>query len=160
MSTKIQIQELPERSVAYVSYVGNYIGNSEIFKSMFDKLFNWASPKGLLTSKTIFLSAYQDDPNVTPLNELTLKVCITVPEDIEVDGEIKKKIMPGGKYVVGNFELADPKEYGKAWNEVVDWIKQNGHTIDMSRYSYEIYRNNPEEHPEKHHLVDICMGIK
>ena len=39
-------------------------------------------------------------------------------------------------------------------------MKKNNLEIDMSRPSYEIYLNNPEEHPEKHHIIDICMSAK
>ena len=57
-------------------------------------------------------------------------------------------------------ELKGAEEYGPAWNVVVEWMKENNVEIDMSRPSYEIYLNNPEEHPEKHHIIDICMSVK
>jgi AraC family transcriptional regulator len=91
---------------------------------------------------------------------MTLEVCIDIPQDTEVEGEIKKKIMPWWKYAVLHTELTNPKEYWPAWIKVVDRIKENNMEIDMSRPSYEFYLNNPEEHPKKHHIVDICMSIK
>jgi AraC family transcriptional regulator len=57
-------------------------------------------------------------------------------------------------------ELAGPEEYGPAWNAVVEWMENNNYEVDMSRPSYEIYLNNPEEHPEKHHIINICMSVK
>jgi DNA gyrase inhibitor GyrI len=48
----------------------------------------------LVNETTKLSSAYQDDPNVTPPEEMTLEVCIDIPQDTEVEGEIKKKIMP------------------------------------------------------------------
>lgn len=77
-----------------------------------------------------------------------------------IQKQIKRKTLPGGKYVVMHTELTSPEEYGTAWNKVVDWAKENHHEIDMTRPSYEIYLNSPEEHPEKHHILDICLGIK
>ena len=47
-----------------------------------------------------------------------------------------------------------------AWDTVVEWIERNNYEVDMSRPSYEIYLNNPEEHPEKHHIIDICRSVK
>ncbi len=44
-------------------------------------------------------------------------------------------------------ELTGPEEYGPAWNAVVEWMERNNYEVDMSRASYEIYFNNPEEHP-------------
>jgi AraC family transcriptional regulator len=154
------IQELSEREVAFVSFTGNYCGNTQVFKDLFGKLCGWAGPKGLISQDTVFLSAYQDDPNVTPLDELKLEVCMSIPGGTEVEGGIQKKVLPGGKYGVMHVELTGPEEYGDAWNSVVEWVKQNDHEIDMTRPSYEIYFNNPEEHPEKHHILNICMSVK
>lgn len=154
-----QIQELPERHVAYVSFTGNYIGNSQVFEGLFGKLMGWAAPKGLITPNTVMLSSYQDDPKTTPPDELHVEVCMVAPEDVEVEGEVQKKILPGGKYAVATFELEGPQEYGAAWENVVKWIDENNYTIDMSRPSYEIYKNNPKEHPQGHHILDICMSV-
>ena len=154
------IKELADRQVASVSFTGNYIGNTEVFASLFGKLSGWAGPKGLMTPETVYLSSYQDDPNVTPPDELTLDVCMSIPEDTEVAGEIQKKVLPGGTYAVMHAELTGPEEYGPAWNAVVEWIGENDYDIDMSRPSYELYLNDPEKHPEKHHIIDICMSVK
>jgi len=154
-----KIQELSERHVAYVSYTGNYAGNAKVFEGLFGKLMGWAGPKGLLNPNTEFLSAYQDDPKTTPPDELYVEVCIVAPEDIEVEGEIKKKMMPGGKYAVATFELEGPQEYGSAWEHVVKWTEENNFKVDMSRPSYEIYKNNPQEHPQGHHILDVCLGV-
>ena len=112
-----------------------------------------------MSPETEFLSAYQDDPDVTPPDELTLNVCIIVPEDTEVDGEVQKRVLPGGRYAVMHVELTGPEEYGPAWNAVVQWIAENNHEIDMSRPSYEIYLNDPHEHPQGHHILDICVSV-
>ena len=155
-----EIKELKEKQVAFVSFTGNYMGNPQIFGNLFNKLCGWAGPKGLISPETVFLSSYQDDPNTTPPDKLTLEVCMSIPDGVQVEGDIKQKILPGGKYIVMNAELVGPEEYGPAWNAIVEWMMKNRYEIDMSRPGYEIYLNNPEEHPEKHHIIDICMSIK
>lgn len=155
-----KITELGERTVAFVSFTGNYIGNAQIFAELFEKLSQWAGRKGLFGPETVFLSAYPDDSETTPPDELHLECCMTIPDDVEVEGDILKKVLPGGKYVVMHVELDGPEEYGAAWNAVADWIKENGASTDMSRPSYEMYLNNPDEHPEKHHIVQICMSVQ
>ncbi len=157
---QIKVKELKARPVAYISFIGNYMGNVQVFSDLFNKLCEWAGPKKLIGPDTVFSSAYYDDPNITPPDELRLDVCINIPEDASVDGEIQKQVLSGGKYVVMNSELSGPEEYGPAWNAVVEWMQQNSYEIDMTRPSYEIYLNNPEEHPEKHHIIDICMSAK
>jgi AraC family transcriptional regulator len=106
------------------------------------------------------LSAYYDDPAVTPPEELKLEVCMSIPEETEVDGEIKKKKLPGGKYMVMRVELTGTEEYAAAWEKAVEWLILNKFEIDMSKASYEVYLNDPREHPQGHHIVDICMPIK
>ncbi len=157
---QVEIKELKARSVAFVSFTGNYMGNVQVFADLFNKLCGWAGPKNLIGPDTVFSSAYYDDPDITPPDELKLDVCMSIPEDAVVDGGIQKQVLSGGKYVVMNAELSGPEEYGPAWNAVVEWMKKNSYEIDMSRPSYEIYLNNPEEHPEKHHIFDICMSAK
>lgn len=155
-----QVRELAEREVAVVSFTGNYMGNAQVFGDLFGKLAEWAGSKGLIGPETVFLSAYQDDPETTPPDELKLECCMNIPAGTEVEGDIQKKALPGGKYAVMHAELENQKEYGPAWNVLADWMKENGLDVDMSRPSYEIYLNNPEEHPEKHHIIEICMGAK
>jgi AraC family transcriptional regulator len=154
------IKELDECTVAYVSFVGNYLGNTGVFKELIDKICTWAGPKGLLNDNTLFISSYQDDPEITPPEELKLDMCMQIADDIVPEGEIEKKTLPGGKYVVMHTELEDPSEYEPAWQKIVAWIKENNLEIDISRPSYELYLNNPEKHPKKHHIIEICMSIK
>ncbi|MBP1910268.1 AraC family transcriptional regulator [Methanolobus bombayensis] len=159
MLRKPAIKNIEEQRVAYVSFVGNYIGNVEVFASLFGKLGNWAGSKHLMGPNTVFMSAYYDDPGVTPPEELKLDACMTIEDSVEVEGEIKKKTLPGGKYVTMRAELSGAEDYGIAWEKIVEWLMQNKLGIDMSRASYEIYLNDPEEHPQKHHIVDICMPV-
>lgn len=83
-----------------------------------------------------------------------------IPAETEVGGEVQKKTMPGGKYVTMETELNGPEEYGPAWNKVVEWMKAKNEEIDLDRPSYEIYLNEPDKHPEKHHILKICMATK
>jgi AraC family transcriptional regulator len=155
-----EIRELSERLVAAVSYKGNFVGNPQIFARLFGKLCGWAGPKGLITPETVFLSSYSDDPETTPLDELRVDVCLTVPEGTEIEGEVQSKVLPGGRYAVMHAEVSSPEGFGAVWNEIVDCAKKNGYEIDMSRPCYEVYLNNPEEHPERLHIIDVCLSVK
>ena len=157
---QINIQELTEKHVAFVSFTGNFMGNSQVFADLFHKLCGWAGPKGFIGPNTQFLSSYPDDPNVTAPDEMRLDVCMSISEDTAVDGDVQKKTLPGGRYAVMHAELTGPEEYGLAWEKLVAWAEQNGCEVDMSRPSYEFYFNNPEEHPQKHHILDLCLSIK
>jgi len=107
------------------------------------------------------LSAYLNDPGTTPPEELRLDVCLTIPEDAEVEGEVQKKVLPGGKYVVASLELTGPEQYEEAWTALVRYIKDNNIEMDTeTRPWYEIYKNDPKQHPEGRHILDMCAAVK
>ncbi|MFC1998375.1 GyrI-like domain-containing protein [Chloroflexota bacterium] len=47
--------------------------------------------------------------------------------------------------------------YGDAWTAA--WFAESGYQ-PADGYVYEQYLNNPEEHPEKKHIVETCMPVK
>ena len=57
-------------------------------------------------------------------------------------------------------ELTKPEEYRDAWEFLVGWMKERGLELDFGKPCMEVCLNNPLEHPEGHHLVDICASIK
>lgn len=157
---EVEIKDLPQMDVAYVRNIGNYINNPELFKQMFEKLCVWAAPKNLIGPDTVFLAVYYDDPNKTEPEKLKMDMCMTVSENAEVEGDVQKQSLPTGKFAVARLELKNSEEYGDAWNKLYsEWLPQSGEQPD-ERPCYEIYRNNPEEHPEKLHIVDLCVPLK
>lgn len=157
---KVEVKDLPQMHVAYLRYIGPYKGNEQLFKRLFEKLCMWAGPRGLIRpNQTQFLSIYHDDPDITEGEKQQTDVCITVPEDTKVEGEIGKMTMPGGKYGVGHFEIM-PGEYPQAWYTVMGgWLPESGYQCD-DRPCFEWYLNDPKQHPEGKHIVDICVPVK
>ena len=158
---KVEVKEMPGFHVAYVRHRGPYKGDSELFEGLFNKLMKWAGPRGLLRfPETQVLTVYHDDPKITEEDKLRLSACIKVPEDTPVEGEVGKMDVPGGKFAVGRFELAGSEEYEEAWNLVFGgWLPESGYQPD-DRLCYELYQNDPKEHPEGIHIVDICLPVK
>ena len=156
----IEVKELPELHVAYVRHVGPYAGKEAVFEQMFNKLMIWAGPRGLLRfPETQVLSVYHDDPDITDADKLRTSGCITVPADTEVEGEIGKMTIAGGKFAVAHFEITTDR-YGEAWNMLMGkWMPESGYQPD-DRQCYELYHNNPKEHPEHKQIVDLCVPVK
>jgi AraC family transcriptional regulator len=159
-AVKVEVTEMADMPVAYIRHIGPYAGDGELFGKLFEQLFTWAGPRGLLQNPEMqVLSVYHDDPEITPDENLRVEVCISVPEDTAVDGQIGKMTIPGGQYAVANFELG-MDEYGEAWQLVYgEWLPQSGFQPD-DRPCFERYLNDPQEHPEHKHIVDICVPVK
>jgi len=156
MEFSIEVKIMPEFHVAYIRHVGQYnkIGGA------IERLMRWAGPRGLLQSgETSVLAIYYDSPDVTPVSQLRSDACVTVPIGTAVEGEVGLMTIPGGKFAVAHVEI-DPSQYGEAWDRLIaDWLPRSGYQPD-DRLCYELYLNNPDAHPEKKHIVDICEPIR
>jgi len=156
----VDVKDLPEMSVAYVRYVGPYKGDGQLFERLFGQLFRWAAPRNLLNSPDVkTLIIYHDDPEITEEEKLRVSVCLTVPPETSVEGEIGKMVIPAGKYALARFELG-VDEYQQAWDWVFStWLPESGYLPD-DRPCFELCHNDPQTHPEGKSIVDICIGVK
>lgn len=152
----VEVKELPELHVAYVRHIGPYPG---IAKAI-EKLMKWAGPRELINfPETTLLGVYHDNPEITEESKLRSSACITVPEGTPVDGEVGKMTIPGGLFAVAHVEI-DPDQYGEAWDKLMgEWFPESGYQPD-DRMCYEIYLNDPEQHPQGKHIVDICEPVR
>ncbi|MDD4645200.1 MAG: GyrI-like domain-containing protein [Bacteroidales bacterium] len=152
----VEIKDLQEMNVAYVRHTGPYNTIGEAF----GKLMRWAGPRGLFANPdTRLLCVYHDSPEITEEVKLRSSVCITIPENMEVKGEIGKMKVAGGKYAMCRFEITTD-QFGEAWDEINrDWLPSSGYVCD-DRLPFDLYYNNAEEHPEKKHIVDICIPVR
>ena len=158
-SINVDVKEIPDMHVAYVRHIGPYKGDAALFDRLFTKLFKWAGARDLLNSQTKVFSVYHDNPDVTDESKLRTSVCITVPEDTPVEGEVGKMIISGGKYAIGHFEISE-SEYEDAWNALYGgWLPSSGFQPD-DRPPFERYLSDPKEHPEHTHIVDIYLPVK
>ena len=157
---EVAVKNMPEFHVAYIRHIGPYKGDSDLFESLFERLMKWAAPRGLLRfPETKVLSVYHDDPKFTDEDKLRTSVCISVPEDTLVEGEIGKMLIPGGSFAVAGFEIGSD-EFEEAWNTVMgNWLPESGYQPD-DRLCYELCHNDPKEHPEHKHIIDICVPVK
>ncbi|MBM3132042.1 MAG: AraC family transcriptional regulator, partial [Chloroflexi bacterium] len=161
IQANVEVKDMPEMNVAYVRHIGPYKGNATLFASLWERLMRWAGPRGLVRfPETRMLSVYYDDPEITTdESKLRVDVCITVPADTRVDGEIGKMTISGGKCAVARFEIG-ADEYQDAWDAVfAGWLPGSGYQ-PADGPCYELYWNDPEQHPEKKHIVDICVPVK
>lgn len=159
LKTNVEIREFKPFTVAYVRHVGPYAADEKLFNTLFEKLFSWAGPRNLIREDSKILSIYHDNPDITDEEKLRVSICLEVPADTEVSGEIGKMEIPGGKYAAGHFELT-AEDYGDAWQMMyAGWLPKSGYEPD-DRPCFELMLNDPKSHPEGKHLVDICISVK
>lgn len=155
MNTKIEVKEMPEMKVIYCRHTGQF----HLIYKAYEKLIKWAAPRNLLNfPETKSLTVYHDDPSITDIEKVRQDACITVVGDVKVDGEIGKMTVAGGKYVVGRFEIGET-EFQQAWNTMCLWFTESGYQQGDSN-TYELYHNDYTQHPERKHILDICIPVK
>jgi len=156
LEMSVEVKQLPELNVAYVRHIGPYHG----IPAAFERLGRWAGPRGLMNGpQAMMLGVYHDDPEVTEQSKLRSSACVVVPEGTEVSGDIGTMKIPGGLFAVARFEIRDD-QYGEAWNQLMsEWFPESGYQPD-DRMCYEVYRNNPQQHPQHKHIIDICEPVR
>jgi AraC family transcriptional regulator len=153
---QVEVKNLPAITVAYVRHTGPYQGNGELFERLFNKLFAWAGPRGLIQPNTRSFAVYHDDPSVTDPQKLRLSICLEVPPDTPVDGEIGKMELEAGKYAMARYEI-QPQDFPAAWQWLFGtWFPASGYQPD-DKLPFEIYYGQPKNGML---TVDICVPVK
>lgn len=144
---EVQVQSLEPRTIAYLRHVGPYKGDTGLFRRLFEKLFAWARPRGLITTDMQYLSLMQDNPNLTPAAKQRLEVALVVPAGTAPNGEIGVRRLEGGLYATARVYVPI-EDYAAQWDALVgDWLPGSGYQPDH-RPALEFYLNNPDTDPE------------
>lgn len=152
-----EIRDIPQYTVAYVRHTGDYRGNEALFNRLFGRLSAWAGPRGLLDKRNSSLMViFHDDPCVTPKDKLRMSVCLPVPADTPVDGEVGKMELPYGRFLVARFVIAPPR-MPEAWRWIYgSWLPSSGYQPEDA-LPYERYPEPPENGKL---TVEICVPVK
>ena len=154
--TAFKTIEMPTRTLAYVHNVGPYKDNTELFGKLFNEVIAWLTPRQLLLPSAECITMYHDDPETVPLEQQRISAGFTVPEGTQGEGNIQIMEIPAGKYLIGSFEILS-SEYEFAWGEVMQQMNESN--LIPTGTMYESYKNDPRQHPEGKHVVDICVAV-
>ncbi len=152
MNSQIEIKELPQIELAFVSLMG-----PQNLENAFNKIIQWAIPEGLMNDQTKMLTLYHDSFKDTEAHKVRMSASIILTKNTETNGEIKQTTLEAGKYIVGSFEI-EVNEFEKYWTDLFLWMNKNGYK-KADRPLFEIYYNNFNEHPLKKAIVDFCIPI-
>jgi AraC family transcriptional regulator len=156
----VEVKDMPELTLAYVRHIGAYQGNPALFGNLIARLMMWAGPRDLCRfPETKVIAVYHDDPKVTDEDKLRVSVGINVARGTAVEGEIGRMTLAGGAFAVARFEITTD-QFERAWDSLYGgWLPASGYQPD-DRPCYEVYHNDPGQHPEKKCVVDICVPVK
>lgn len=155
----VQIKELPPLKVVYIRNTGPYKNDAELFQRLFGKLYTWAAGKGLHHSAgSKWLTLFHQKLDLADDDKIRISVCMIVEENVKVDGEVGKLVIPGGKYAVGRFCL-NTDQYQAAWDTMAaKWLPESGFQPD-DRLCFELYPGDLQG-DQDNQVVDICIPVK
>jgi len=154
---QVKIENLPDLHVAYIRSRGPY--NYKTIEPVFRQLSQWAYPRGMNENNSMVLGVVRSNTVITPEDKLIYDACITVPESIKADRWVDIQVLPGGKFAIHHCEIETDRDE-EAWlNLVLNWLASSDYQPD-DRPLYQIYYNDPDTHPLKHQILDLCLPIK
>ncbi|MBE7121181.1 AraC family transcriptional regulator [Bacillus cereus] len=158
---EVEIVTADNVNVAYIRHVGTYKELAIDFSKMIEKLFHYAAEQNYhVFEDTKVLTIYHDHHEFTEDYQLRTSLCITIPDESAVGtSDIGIMVIPSGKYAVCHFEIRQD-EYKGAWDFLYgEWLPNSGYKPRDS-YPFEVYKNDPRQHPENKHIVDIYVPIE
>ncbi|HHT7082050.1 AraC family transcriptional regulator [Bacillus cereus] len=157
----VEIVTVDDINVAYIRHTGTYEELTIAFPKMIEKLFHYAAKQNYhVFEDTKVLTIYHDHHEFTEDYQLRTSLCITIPDESAVEtSDIGIMVIPSGKYAVSHFEIQQD-EYKGAWNFLYgEWLPNSGYK-PRDAYPFEMYKNDPRQHPENKHIVDIYVPIE
>ncbi|MCK8524129.1 AraC family transcriptional regulator [Aquimarina sp. D1M17] len=154
MNAKIEIKNMPEQDVAYITHIG-----VKDLGSTFYKLVQWSRQKGLYEQPDFKMGTiYHDSFKITSLDKIRMSACVLLDAPITTEGEIGLTSIAAGRHIVAHFEIT-PEDFEKSWSSLFVWMNEQGYKKD-DKNPFEIYYNDFNTHPEKKCIVDFCIPIE
>lgn len=154
----ITVSDMP---VIYKRSSGAY-SELESYNNALGELYQYGIENDLLEEKRSFpLTIYHTHPDVTTLDNQRTSICVIVKQNVRHVNSDTIGIMeiPLGLYGVIHFEIAQD-EYQSAWDYVYgEWLPNSGY-LPRNSFPFEVYLNNPLEHPSNISVVDIYIPIE
>lgn len=150
----LERRSVEARQLLALAHSGNYdeIGGS------FNRLFTYASSKGLLNAQTRSFGLYYNDPAITPASALRSHACLSFTGSVQPEAPFEVIQIEGGPYIVVTFQgpYAElPRAYDWLYR---DWLLESGETpADLP--CVEEYLNDPQSTPAADLVTEICLPL-
>lgn len=140
----VETEKQPVMSVLTTTSVGNL---PKLVGEVYGSIVNYLVQKGEEALGPAFIAYYNMD-----MENLKVEIGFPVAKEIQGDGNIKLRYIPGGKKATG-FHKGSYSEIGPLYDSLAKWISQKGYVATGVVYEY--YYNSPGEIPESELLTKV-----
>jgi AraC family transcriptional regulator len=152
----INLIMMPSYHVVYERILGQYNFNASNYA--FEKLLSRTNTY-FDTSSSMLLGIVWDNPEITNPENCRYDACLTIPSSVKFDGNVETQITAEGEYVVGHCEVSSYTDLEFIYDQIYStWFSDNDY-FPADSAPYEIYLNNPINHPRGNFLIEICIPV-
>ncbi len=152
---EVKIKEVAPINVIAIRHIGAY----DQIGPAFEKLYEWAGKRNLITSNTKVIGVYYDDPDNTEVDQLRSDACLSVTGFVKTEDDIVGKSVGGGKFAVATHHGSYEGLKG-AWDEFYGkWLTENGVEY-REEPCFELYLNSPHDTSPEDLLTELYLPIK
>ncbi len=145
---KVEIRELPARTVLCMTHIGPYF----MIGRTFGQLQAWLQTQDLQT--TMGVAIYYSDPDTTPADQLKSDAGVfLVSEYGAIDPRVHVVELPAGPTHEGPYD-----GLGAAWNELCGTWLVNSDYVSGDGPSFEVYVNSCHDRPQDLR-TEICISV-
>lgn len=136
-------------------------GDPQFLAQSFNKLISWAKAQTInlkLKPGEAFGIGY-DDPKTTPAAEFRFDLCIKVPENLKLEGDIIEKYLPSGRYAVAMHKGSRDNLGDTIYPLYRDWLPNSGEELGDFPCIF-CYYNFEHEVAETEALTECWLLLK
>jgi AraC family transcriptional regulator len=155
----IEIKTFPPYRVAYIRSWGPY--DIEALRGTFNRLLQWAEPRGYVNDDAIVLGVAWNSTYTTPPEKLIYDACITVPAGTVADRWINIQTLQGGDFAVHHCD-PDVHRHEEEWMKFLLYGLAKSDYQPDDRPAFTVYYPNEETMASttERVVVDLCLPIK
>ncbi|MEG0327706.1 MAG: GyrI-like domain-containing protein [Erysipelothrix sp.] len=146
--------------IIYQRIVGSYTQLGS-YAEVIQLLFSIALEENLLEESSMPVTIYHSSPEISEVEKQRTTLGLFVKETTKsvVRDDVSLITLDPSEYAVFSFEL-NQEEYPSAWNYIYEsWFGESGY-LPRNAPPFEVYKNNPSEHPLGKHIVDIYIPVE
>ncbi|MGD9107619.1 MAG: AraC family transcriptional regulator [Gammaproteobacteria bacterium] len=127
-----EIKNVPDIPILFIRRTGNYdISAHDAWDAM--KAF---IKKNHLNEKRRYISIGHDDPKITEDEKIRFDACIEDDQNIQITGEIARKIIPGGKYAIFTHQ-GSHEQIANTYDRIfLKWLPDSKENFDKKRFCF------------------------